>query len=130
MRRWGRINRASYWLGVAILTLIYGALFYSGGGHASVSEALVAALAVPRLHDIGRSAWWAGGVFIAEIVLAIAAFALLPMQAALTVMGCFVLIAAALLIWLGLVPGEPVANAYGEAPAPGLGIARLIRPPQ
>ena len=130
MRRWGRINRASYWLGIAILTLIYGALFYSGGEHASVSEALVAALAIPRLHDIGRSAWWAGGAFIAELVTAVAAFALLPMQTALTVMGCFVLIAAALLVWLGFVPGDPGENAYGEAPAPGLGIARLIRQPK
>jgi len=40
----------------------------------SVSEVFLIALAVPRLHDIGLSAWWAFGVFCVRNRARVAAF--------------------------------------------------------
>jgi hypothetical protein len=80
------------------------------------NEIILVLLAVPRLHDIGKSGWWAGGVFLAEIVLATVAALLLPAQFAMMPLAIFVVIVFGLLIWLGTIPGQPGANKYGEPP--------------
>jgi uncharacterized membrane protein YhaH (DUF805 family) len=80
---------------------------------------------VPRLHDIGRSGWIAGGVFVAEIVAIILAAVLLDDEDGVMVVGgVVVLIIVGLLIWLGCIPSDRVSNAYGGQPKPGIGFDR------
>lgn len=83
-------------------------------------EWLALLLAMPRLHDVGRSGWWVGGALIAEIVLVILALALLPsIDDALIAGGVFVMVILCLMIWLGCIPGDPQPNAYGKPPPSG-----------
>jgi uncharacterized membrane protein YhaH (DUF805 family) len=115
----GRTNRAVYWFTVAILAGLAG-VFSVVRLNPTISEIVFILLAAPRLHDIGRSAWWVMvgvGLEVAGLVLGLATGQLLlgPGLATLSIFG--------LMIWLGSVPGEAVANRFGEAPKPGLSFA-------
>jgi len=115
----GRTNRATYWLAVGVCVLLYGAIYYFDGGHLSVSEVVLLIVAIPRLHDIGKSGWWAGGIFLAEFAVVGLALTLLPLEEARIATGIFTLMVAALMIWLGCIPGQTFANRFGEPPEPG-----------
>ncbi|MBO9560357.1 MAG: DUF805 domain-containing protein [Caulobacter sp.] len=121
----GRTNRATYWLSlgvVATLIAITALVFHQP---VKVSEILLIIVCVPRLHDIGRSGWIAGGVFIAEIVAIILAALLLHDEDGIyAVGGVAALIIGGLLIWLGCIPSDKVSNAYGGPPKPGIGFDR------
>jgi uncharacterized membrane protein YhaH (DUF805 family) len=117
-----------YWLSLAVLIAIYAILNAMSSKHVAVSEGLLIILCVPRLHDIGKSAWWAAGVFLLEIAIALIGFTTLPLQQATIIMGAFVLVIAALLVWLGTTPGEPGPNRYGDPPRSGLGLKRKMAP--
>jgi uncharacterized membrane protein YhaH (DUF805 family) len=70
---------------------------------------------IPRLHDIGRSGWWAVGVlaFVAGAVAAastVGALMVPPMR----YLG--VRLEAALILWLGVAEGEAVENRFGPPP--------------
>jgi uncharacterized membrane protein YhaH (DUF805 family) len=119
-----RTNRATYWMLLAALIVIYAVLNAISSKQVAVSEGVLIVLCIPRLHDIGRSGWWAGGVFLLEIGIALIGFTTLPLQEATIIMGAFVLLIAALLVWLGTIPGEPGPNRYGDPPRPGLGLRR------
>ena len=92
--------------------------------HVSVSEVALIFVCVPRLHDLGKSGWWAVIPLIVEIVSAALAFSLLPFQQAAEVMCVVVLVIAGLMILLGLIPGQAAANGFGEPPRPGLSLRR------
>ena len=82
-----------------------------------------------RVHDIGLSAWWIGGSFLAVMmstaVMAIGLMCLLP-QAAFEPgeTGYLVVVAGnalpifALCIWLHCVKGQAGPNRFGEEPGP------------
>ena len=114
----GRINRASYLVSLGLLLAIFAVLvaFQKRG---SFIEIVLMMLAVPRLHDIGRSGWWVGGFLVAEMAIVAASFALLPLEAVPIPSGIFLFIVFGLMIWLGTISGQPEANRYGEPPAPG-----------
>jgi uncharacterized membrane protein YhaH (DUF805 family) len=115
-----RINRASYWLLVAVAVGLVFVLTYFGK-RSSIFEIALVLVAVPRLHDIGRSGWIVAGVIALEIaVIGIAAVASGDPEIILTASGAFVVFIALLGIWLGAIPGEPHANKWGPPPAPGL----------
>jgi uncharacterized membrane protein YhaH (DUF805 family) len=120
----GRINRTSYWAFVVALVAIAAALRWASGKQTGISEVFLLAITVPRLHDIGRSGWWAGGVILAEIGLAVIVAATLPKEMALGALGLFVLFIAILMIVLGCLPGDPEANQFGEPPPRGLSLRR------
>lgn len=124
----GRMNRAMYWLCVAIIAALYFAMNFVFQKHTPISEVVLIFLCVPRLHDIGRSGWFALIPIALEIGAAVAAFSSLPQETALTVMGIIVLIIGGLIIWLGCIPGDPSTNRFGEAPTPGLEFKRANRP--
>lgn len=115
----GRTNRATYWLTVGICISLYAAIFLITGDHVSVSEIVLLIICIPRLHDIGKSGWWSGGLILVELALLALTITFLPLEQAQQAMGVFVLIVAGLMIWLGCVPGQPFANKFGEPPAPG-----------
>lgn len=126
-----RYNRAVYWLTLALFALLYGVARLVAPGNVKVQEVLLIFACVPRLHDIGRSGWWAVLVLAAEFTAIIAASFLSPGHI-YTVGGVFMLVAAGLMIWLGAVPGQPDANKWGDPPAPGLrdGLVRRKARPQ
>jgi uncharacterized membrane protein YhaH (DUF805 family) len=114
----GRMNRASYLplLGLSLAFCVALVTLQKRGGF---SEIILVMLAVPRLHDIGKSGWWAGGFFLAEVIITLISVWLLPLDAATIPLGLFVIVVFGLLIWLGTVPGQAGTNRYGESPAPG-----------
>jgi uncharacterized membrane protein YhaH (DUF805 family) len=116
----GRINRATYWVAFGVLATIYVVLNLMSSKQVAVREVALVVLSVPRLHDVGKSAWWAGAAFILEVAVVLTAFTILPIQWALVASGVFVIVLAGLLIWLGIISGQPAANRYGEPPASGI----------
>jgi uncharacterized membrane protein YhaH (DUF805 family) len=120
----GRLNRSTYWLCliliVAMLVLLRLAHF-----QASVSEVVLIGVAVPRLHDVGRSGWWAVvafGVEIAAMILVGVASVVSksPMVLVRDELGVVALLLFGALGVLGLWPGSRSENRFG--PPPGLGI--------
>jgi uncharacterized membrane protein YhaH (DUF805 family) len=122
-----RLNRAWYWLCLIVLAALYTALSVFGEKHAAVSEVVLLFLCVPRLHDIGLSGWWFAAAFGLEIAVVAASLILLPLSHALIPMGLFVLFAFIAMTWLGIRPGEPGTNRFGDAPPPGLSFKRTTQ---
>jgi uncharacterized membrane protein YhaH (DUF805 family) len=120
----GRMNRAGYWLCVAIIAVLYFAMNFVFRTRTPISEVVLIFLCVPRLHDIGRSGWLVLIPLALEVGGAIAAFSSLPPGTGLAVMGVIVLLIAGLIIWLGCVRGDQSANRFGEAPSPGIEFKR------
>jgi uncharacterized membrane protein YhaH (DUF805 family) len=118
--RYGRINRASYWLALALFVSAFIALSLLTARPPHVAEVVLIIFATPRLHDIGLSGWWAGGVFLTEIAMVVIAIVTLPVDAAMTIFGVFALLVIGLLIWLGAVAGDPNPNRYGDPPTRGI----------
>src|SRR5712671_3485882 len=119
----GRMNRATYWLVLGILVLLYAVLNYGSSKPVPVSEAVLVLLCVPRLHDLGRSAWFLLIPLCLEIA-AILGFAIVPVDEAKILAGAAALLVALFVIVLGAVPGQPQANRFGDVPAQGLGFKK------
>lgn len=129
MFNYGRINRTTYWALVAMIVAITVIARLLIGDTARVSEVVLLWIAVPRLHDIGRSGWWAGGVLGIEVAGVIVTLVTQPSLAGVQLAaGIFVLLLGVLMIVLGCLPGEPEANDYGDAPPPGFGSSRTRTP--
>jgi uncharacterized membrane protein YhaH (DUF805 family) len=127
--RWlqGRTNRAQYWLTLLAVAVIYAAFIaLSGSSRGSVSEIVLIFVCVPRLHDLGATGWIAVIPFGLEIVCAIIAFVLLPVDQATTALGVVALVLLILLIVLGALPGQPGANRFGPQPRRGISFGRKM----
>lgn len=120
MSEYSRINRLTYWIGIAVIAAVFIALNMISTKQVPVREFVLAAVCIPRLHDIGKSAWWAGGLFLLEIAISVGSIFFLPQSVAMLPIGIFVLVVAGLMVWLGFIPGQPEANRYGGVPARGL----------
>jgi len=128
LRNW-RINRVTYWAGLGLILAIYVALNFLSSKQVAVSEGVLMFLCIPRLHDIGKSGWWVGGVFFLEIAVVVISLSILPLKTALIPLGIFTFIVAGLLVWLGTIPGQPDANRFGDPPAPGFGLNATKKTP-
>lgn len=136
----GRLRRSHFWINWGILLAVGMAM-----GVIPVVGQLIGllliwpnlAIQVKRLHDMGRSGWWAALPFCATIVGFIAAIAAVvisamanreafqnedttAMLAAMAPMfigmaGIF-LVNIAFLLWIGIVDSQPGANAHGANP--------------
>ena len=59
MRRYNyRTNRVTYAVYLAIFVIAYAVMVIAMKRPPALAEVLVAFVAIPRLHDIGRSGWW------------------------------------------------------------------------
>jgi uncharacterized membrane protein YhaH (DUF805 family) len=85
-----------------------------------IGPAALVFICVPRLHDIGRSGWWVAAPLALGYVGGLAAALLLPSETAKTVIGSIPPIIPLLFVWLGVMPGDPEANGFGDPPPPGL----------
>ena len=84
-------------------------------------ELFLVLLAVPRLHDLGRSGWWITLPIAAEVV----AFVMLARSDAsietIEIAGGIVVILLLIgAIALGLIPGQRDANPWGDPPPQGV----------
>ena len=115
-----RYNRSTYWalIGLLFVLLMLSTLII--GQPPRIAEIMLVVIAVPRLHDIGRSGWLAAVPIAIEIVGAVIAFETLSHDGFMTAIVVLNLVFAGLIIWLGSVPGESVANTFGPPPAPGI----------
>jgi uncharacterized membrane protein YhaH (DUF805 family) len=112
----GRINRAAYWLVLGGFVALYVLISMVGARPPRIGEGLLIFLCAARLHDLGKSGWWVLiplSVELGAVIVAIAAFSTEDDYALLG--GAFVAIAAFVLV-LGLIPGQPHANRFGEPP--------------
>lgn len=116
----GRTNRATYWMTVAALVVVYTIIALLAPSPPRVQEVVLAFLCIPRLHDIGRSGWWVAVGVVVEIVCAVLALALLPQPVSALGLAAINLAILVALVILGAIPGERVANRFGEPPAPGV----------
>jgi uncharacterized membrane protein YhaH (DUF805 family) len=114
----GRINRASYWAAILTGAAVF-ALIRMFDPKATLAEVVVLFICVPRLHDIGRSGWWAGAAIIGEFVMV--GFLTVSLDAMLVASGLYVMLIGLLMIVLGCIPGQADTNRFGPPPAPGLG---------
>lgn len=138
----GRLRRSHFWIGFIILfgvSIVVGWLPVIGF---LISIALIwpnVAIAVKRLHDMGKTGWFVLAPYAIGIVLAIAAFAMVmssivasggsadyyednPMAAlaiagpALALGGLSLIVGLAFLLWIGLVDSEKGQNRFGPNP--------------
>jgi uncharacterized membrane protein YhaH (DUF805 family) len=115
----GRINRATYWLCLGLLLAAFVFASMVGLRPPRIGEALLIVLCVPRLHDLGKSGWWVLIPLAIELVAAVAAIAALSLEDAYIVFGGVFLAMAGFVVVLGLIPGQPHANRFGEPPKSG-----------
>ncbi len=123
----GRMNRATYWLSIAVAILALVGLVLLTHRRESVGEVVLVLVAVPRLHDIGRSGWWVLAGFGVEIVGVVVALVALPLEQADAVLGVVTLVILGLVIWLGAIPGGKGPNRFGEPPGRGLSFKSALR---
>ena len=139
----GRISRQTFWIGVLILlgvNVLLGWIPLVGFFVWAVSVYCGVCINSKRLHDMGRSGWlqavpwavwvvamviglavggasmmagWAGGAHSSNAMMMGAAggFGLMMVLVSLAM-----LVFLGFLLWVGLTPGQPEANKYGDPP--------------
>ena len=112
----GRFNRATYWLCLGILVALVAAMSIIGTRPPPVSEAMLVLLCVPRLHDLGKSGWWVVIPIGIELVTIVVAVTVFSTEDAYIVFGAAFLVVAGFIVVLGLIPGQPHANRFGDPP--------------
>ena len=109
----GRANRKEYWLYVGAL-LAVGMLLVEVAPILNLVGALVVLYAqVRRLHDFGRTGWWAGGALLLQIPLALILYYSLGEETGLLIGNGLILIP---IVWIGAIPGHPHENRFGPPP--------------
>jgi uncharacterized membrane protein YhaH (DUF805 family) len=120
----GRTNRATYWVWFAglVALIVLANLIHTP---IPLGEVLILLIGVPRLHDVGRTGWWAGGVLIVfELVAVLTLFKSIPLEVA----GGVYVVFFGLVILLGAWPGTPGPNKFGNRPRRGVGNIFAARP--
>jgi uncharacterized membrane protein YhaH (DUF805 family) len=121
----GRINRAKYWLGFALVYAFWGAVmgtWYAALPHDDVSNGVVGAamlagcvsffsLIAKRLHDAGQTAWWI------VVGIAVLGFSATPKDDTFRSITSLLLVIA--VIVLGSAKGQEGRNKFGPDPLEG-----------
>ena len=110
----GRARRREYWLWVvplAILLVVLGAAKVPGA--ALIGGLPILFVWIRRLHDLGRSGWFAPVINVVVNLSGFAAMALMPDGTGALIA---LLIYLASLVVMGVLPGEPGSNKYGAPP--------------
>ena len=121
-----RINRLTY--GVLLLgyLLAYAVMVNLLAMPPGAEYGAVVLLAL-RLHDLGRSGWWAGLLIGGEIAI-IAIGSVAGGEEGITIAtGMFVMVALIALVVIAFIPGQSRRNRWGDPPPPGLSFKRPER---
>ena len=114
--RWlgSRAGRREYWLWVVpLLMLTVGLVAWGKAPLYLLASIAILLIWVRRLHDLGRSGWWALAINGASNLTGLALAAILPGPAGMF-LGALANLAP--LIALGALPGQPHANRFGPPP--------------
>jgi uncharacterized membrane protein YhaH (DUF805 family) len=117
-----RAGRREYWAYVGALIVISLFLRFVPPLASLVGTAILAFVQVRRLHDFGRSGWWALGVAVAPLTLGVPVFFATSSEDAAAAVAALVTLGA--IVWIGAVPGDPGDNRFG--PAPPFSARRLL----
>lgn len=120
-----RMNRATYAFLLGALAVAY-VVMVNTMKRPPGAEVFVAVIAVPRLHDVGRSGWWLLLLLAGEFI-AIAIGWSAGVDGIMLAGGIYVLLAFLLLVALAFVPGDPGPNRWGDPPMPGVRLGRPKR---
>ena len=122
-KRKHRMNRTTYWVCLALLAvwaLFAAFVLHKTGGF--IDEFVVAAVCVPRLHDMGKSGWIVGAVLVGYLAFVLIMATSLNADLISASAGIVAIGMAFVLVYLGLTPGDPGENRYGEQPSPGINL--------
>jgi uncharacterized membrane protein YhaH (DUF805 family) len=140
----GRMGRTDLLVSATAVLAIEGALALLGPAEAVGSWPVLAAKAcslwigvaalIKRLHDVGRSGWWAlaaaaalciwTAVLAFGLVIVLGADAFVPGSFGQTAMLALLLLPAlGFTLWLHLAPGDPSTNRFGAPSAPAVDTA-------
>lgn len=117
-----RYNRATYFVFlvafVAILVMLINVMEKPPRG---VGEFILIMLAVPRLHDLGRSGWWVAVPILVEFAMLWSWIARgLTADAMLIEAGLLNIAILSAMIVLGLIRGQDEPNQWGDPPPAGI----------
>lgn len=110
---WGRSSRREYWLYMALLTAVSFLLSHAPPIMNFAFSVVMLLVQVRRVHDLGRSGWWAAAALVAPIPPSITLFYLAGEDVALAV---GLVIGVVLITLIGALPGEPGVNRFGPPP--------------
>lgn len=112
----GRAGRREYWVFVGVLFGVGLAAEYFPGGP-QLSSGLSAVLMleqIRRMHDCGRSGWWAVAALFAPLIVTIPMVAFgLPAAGLIAA----VVLGVVQIIWIGLIRGDADENRFGPPPS-------------
>ena len=114
-----RINRATYWLCIAVLLAlgVAASIFNVSAGGISLAFAIPYIL---RMHDLGWTGKWVLLVYVLQFACGIAMAVTLSPDSLLVGLGVVGLAVSAWIILLGSLRGQAAPNSYGEPPPPGI----------
>lgn len=116
----GRINRATYFMLLAALVGMTVVIAVAMPDGRLPGELMLAFIVIPRLHDLGRSGWYALGILLIEIVGLVVILSQLPFDQTSVGIGIMAIVMLVVAIGLGLVPGQAGPNRFGAQPKPGI----------
>ena len=121
----GRINRTLYWALLVATITVTATIWFLWGWRPPLTVAILL-LSVGRLHVLGRSGWPALGVFVPGILIETQIFPtrIGPVVAPTTGVLALIIALVGVVLWLGIIRGQPGANKFGP-PIPGLGGRRF-----
>jgi uncharacterized membrane protein YhaH (DUF805 family) len=119
----GRVNRAEYWLLLVVMAAIV-AVFSAAFGKLSAIVAPCVLVAIPRLHDLGKSGKWAllafpiyfGPMLFVEFTSGDSAYG----SGIAMAEGIGIGLLLALVLTLAIPRGQPGTNKWGSPPPPGI----------
>jgi uncharacterized membrane protein YhaH (DUF805 family) len=111
----GRSNRREYWIWVAALFALGVALsFVPGLSNANIGLTLLLLFTqIRRVHDFGRSGWWAVLATVAPVGVMLPLMAVVSLEVAF---GLGLLVELAGIVVIGAIAGDPGENRFGAPP--------------
>jgi uncharacterized membrane protein YhaH (DUF805 family) len=113
--RWfqGRAGRREYWTQIAFLFVVSYLMAGASPILKLVLTVILMLIQIRRVHDLGRSAWWAVAATVAPILLIVPVLRVASLDVATITGVVFELI---LLLVIGVPPGDPDDNRFGPPP--------------
>jgi uncharacterized membrane protein YhaH (DUF805 family) len=111
----GRAGRREYWASLGCLFAVGLAMEYFPGGPklGSALSIVLMFLQIRRIHDFGRSGWWAVAGTFGPLPVAAVLAAASSLEVAVV---ATILLALALMILVGAIPGSAADNRFGPPP--------------
>ncbi|MFL5296625.1 MAG: DUF805 domain-containing protein [Phenylobacterium sp.] len=109
----GRAGRREYWAYVGAIVLLCFTLQWVPPVASLVGATVLALLQARRLHDFGRSGWWAVAAMAAPIPVALMTYAMASEEEAIL---AGTIVTFGLIVLIGAIPGDPGGNRFGPAP--------------